>query len=331
MTRCRSSRARRREALDLLEARARPALGQLAERALEAERQSRDRLAGLVVQLARDAHALVLLGVEEALEQLGAPLVAVAQLARRAAGAPRCARRRAPRAARSRRGSRRATRRGATRIVSSERPSRPTSSSGSGGNGPLEVAARDALGGAREDEERPQHAARRAPREEGREREKDGRQGEHPPAERVSRVANASAARSRTTTPHGNEAKGRERDDVVSARPANGRWSREERPEERRGRRAASARVPCPSSRRPRPRRRRDRSRDSRRSARPAGGSRRPAAPDRGSRRRCPSSSRRDPRAERRERGAARRSGASSAPTPRGGRSRSPPGPPAWR
>src|SRR5450759_2332284 len=69
-----------REALDLLEARARPAFGQLAKRALEPKGQGGDRLARLVVQLARNAHALAFLSAQEALEQLGAPVIAVAQL-----------------------------------------------------------------------------------------------------------------------------------------------------------------------------------------------------------------------------------------------------------
>ena len=142
---------------------------------------------------------------------------------------------------------------------------------------------------------------------------------------------NASAARSRTTTPHGNRRRGAKATtssfDAAGERPL----VVEERPEEVGGDGGPAARGPCPSSRRPRPRRRRDRSRDSRRSARPAGGSRRPAARDRGSRRRCPWSFRRDPRAGRRGRGAARRSGASSARTPRAGRSRAPPWPPASR
>ena len=72
-----------REALDLLEARARLALGQIAERALEPEGQGRDRLARFVVQLARDAHALAFLRAQETLEQFGAPVVALEARAHR--------------------------------------------------------------------------------------------------------------------------------------------------------------------------------------------------------------------------------------------------------
>ena len=87
------------------------------------------------------------------------------------------------------------------------------------------------LGGAGEDEERPQHAACGAPREERREREKDGRQGEHPPPEHVRGLERVGRPFAHDDSPR-EQAKGRERDDVVSRAAGERPLVVKERPEE---------------------------------------------------------------------------------------------------
>src|SRR5450830_1359472 len=133
------------------------------------------------MELARDAHALAFLRAQETLEQLGPPVIALEARAHRLEGAAEPA----------------------DLVVGQRR------------DGLCEVAARDALGGARENEERPEHAARRTPREDRGEREEHGRDGEHPPAERDRGRERVGSALAYDDAP-GKEPQGREGDRVLA-------------------------------------------------------------------------------------------------------------------
>ena len=160
--------------------------GQAAERGLDPHRQRAQRLARLVVQLAREPLALVFLRRDHLAQQFLAPLRrAPASCAVEAAAAPACAPRPAPRAPGWRARCASSDAFSATRIRSSDRRAarsrrRAAAESAASRSPP---AMRSAEPG--EHGERAPHAARRAPREEQR----------HAPAPagRASRIARRSA------------------------------------------------------------------------------------------------------------------------------------------
>ena len=178
------------------------------ERGLDLHGQRAQRLARLVVQLAREALALVLLRGDHLAQQLLAPLLALLELAVEPLELARArldallqllvrARDRARANPSARRASARAIGRGA-------RPRRPPGR----GIGCVEVAAGDPLGRRGEDGERPAHAARGAPGEDQGEGEQRGDRARGASAGAPAAWPNGSASSCRITTAHGAERSG---------------------------------------------------------------------------------------------------------------------------